>query len=256
MRVEGEEPDSTILSSNLDAWAIASNLMLFFPIGHTVDAASGSQYQFDRSVVWFQEDVGRDSAVITIYDITKNREIERLYRMGDVGVVLGLHLGLRFPKTQYASVNDAGFTLGYRIVDPLVLVYNGGWAGRLRYGEVPGVTMDIERSGHTIDARYTLPFLPSHNRSTGFYAVAGFGIARYEEEALRSRQTNDSIPQSAIDVTMATVGFGGGYATQGAFWEIRSEIGFSEIPIRTESGNQIQVPVQNFVFRCGLNVEL
>lgn len=257
MRAEGEEPDSTVLSSRLDAWALIANIWLFFPIGHTVDAANGSQYRLDRSVVWFQGETRADSVVISIYDITRNREVERPYRMGDAGIIFGMHLGIRPPFSQVPLLgNDAGLTAGYRVIDPLALLYHWGSTGVLEYARDLDIEMALERSAHTLDVRYSLPFSSPTNRLSGLYAVVNVGIATFWTDSVRStRDSFQSIPQSAIDVTMPTLGLGMGYAAQGVFMEFRREHGLGDIPVRTQAGDMVDVTVANFVFRWGMNLE-
>jgi hypothetical protein len=241
----GTYRDSMMLERKLLWGYLAADVWFTSFIGLAVDLA-GPGYTVDKSVIAFPPppDSLLDTAATPRLNLYAY-DGRRAYVRKPLGIVAIAHLGMKMPYNQVPIFgNSYGIGLGYRVLDPLVVMGYYGGNGLMDYApKGSDLYMEAGITTFAIESRYHV--------TRDFYATGGLEYLFIAADSMtfngepRSRRVRGFADQ------MLGASLGAGMAFPGFFLEARQHWGFAKLRLRDE----VRQPVSNFEVRFGLNVE-
>jgi hypothetical protein len=242
----GTYRDSILLERKLLWGYLAADLWLTSFIGLAVDLA-GSGYTVDKDVIAFPPpcDSLLDTTAtprLNLYAYDGHKAVVR----EPLGIVALAHLGMKMPYNQVPLLgNSYGIGLGYRLLDPLVVMGYYGGNGLMDYAPKGShLYMEAGVTTFAIESRYHV--------SRDFYATGGLEYLFIAADSMTVTGEPRSRRVRGFSDQMLGASLGAGMAFQGFFLEARQHWGFAKLRLRDE----VRQPVSNFEVRFGLNVEI
>jgi hypothetical protein len=238
--------DSILLERKLLWGYLAADLWFTSVIGLAVDLA-GPGYTVDKDIIAFPppSDSLLDTAATPRLNLYAY-DGRQAYVREPLGIVAIAHLGMKMPYNQVPLFgNSYGIGLGYRVLDPLVIMAYYGGNGLMDYAPKGSrLYMEAGVTTFALESRYHV--------TRDFYATGGLEYLFIAADSMiftgepRSRRVRGFSDQ------MLGASLGAGMAFQGFFLEARQHWGFEKLRLRDE----VRQPVSNFEVRFGLNIEI
>ena len=255
--VNGEDRDSVLLEPELNGWYLLADLYMW-PIALPIDLGNDAMYDFDKDDVSFPSlHKPRVDSVVPILNIYHVRKVRNRtsgtgggteYQLGDFGILLSAHLGIRSTPSQPPILgNEFGIYAGYRILPPFALTFHTGVSGLLNFAP-PEASIYME--GWLNDLSLDVRWYPERR----VYLLAGLEHLTISADSLyqSDRSPWQIIPGASISESTFAFAVGGGFAIQGFFVEYRRDFGLKRFRIDENFSNTIR----QGTFRFGVNLEL
>jgi hypothetical protein len=241
----GTYRDSMLLERKLLWGYVIADLWFTSGFGLPFDLA-GPGYTVDKDVIAFPPppDSLCDTAAIPRLNLYAF-DGRKAYVREPLGIVAIAHLGMKMPYNQVPLFgNSYGLGLGYRVMDPLVVMGYYGGNGLMDYAPKGSqLYMEVGVTTFALESRYHV--------SRDFYATGGLEYMFIATDSMSVMTEPRWRKIRGFSDHMFGASVGGGMAFPGFFLEARQHWGVAKLDIRDE----VRQPVSNFEVRFGLNVE-